>query len=72
MQPIMLEVLLMSMGSHDDNRQSNSRIGLTAAIPTSKSSTLKIAFSTGAVVRIGQDFDTFSIGWSKTWIKGNK
>lgn len=59
-------------GINDDNRQSNSRIGLTAAIPTSKSSTLKIAFSTGAVVRIGQDFDTFSIGWSKTWIKGNK
>ena len=57
---------------NDDNRQSNSRIGLTAAIPTSKSSTLKIAFSTGAVVRIGQDFDTFSIGWSKTWFKGNK
>ncbi|MGB5392870.1 MAG: transporter [Lutimonas sp.] len=59
-------------GITDDNRQSNSRIGLTAVIPTSKLSALKIAYSTGAVVRIGQDFDTFSIGWSKTWFKGIK
>ena len=56
----------------NDNRQSNSRIGLTAVIPTSKLSALKVSYSTGAVVRIGQDFDTFSVGWSKTWFNGIK
>ena len=53
----------------NDNRQSNSRIGLTVVIPTSKISAFKIAYSKGAVVRVGQDFDMFSIGWSKTWFK---
>ena len=60
-------------GQSNDNRQSNSRIGLTASIPTGKGSSLRLAASTGAVVRVGQNFDTFSIGWQKSWLhKKNK
>lgn len=57
-------------GILNDDRQENTRIGITAVIPTGKFSSLKLAASTGMVVRIGQDFDTYTIGWQKTWIKG--
>lgn len=55
-----------------DDRQQNTRIGITAVIPTGKLSSLKFAASTGAVVRVGQDFTTFSLGWQRTWLKGLK
>ena len=58
--------------SFRDDRQENSRLGVTAVIPTGKTTSLKFAASTGAVVRIGQDFTTYSVGWQKTWIRGLK
>lgn len=59
-------------GVAKNDRQSNTRIGITAVVPTGKLSSLKFAASTGAIVRIGQDFTTFSLGWQKSWIKGLK
>ncbi len=56
--------------TYNDDRQSNIRLGITAVIPTGKVSSLKFAASTGAVVRVGQDFTSFSIGWQYSWIKG--
>jgi hypothetical protein len=55
-------------GQSNDNRQSNSRIGITASVPTGNGSSLRLAASTGAIVRAGQNFDTFSIGWQKSWL----
>ena len=57
-------------GIANDDWQSNTRIGITAVVPTGKMSSLKFAASTGAIVRIGQDFTTFSLGWQQSWIKG--
>lgn len=57
-------------GTIKDDRQDNSRIGLTAVVPTGRFSSLKFAASTGAVVRVGQDFNSFTIGWQKTWLRG--
>jgi Putative MetA-pathway of phenol degradation len=57
-------------GVYNDDRQSNTRIGMTAVIPTGKFSSLKFSASTGAVVRIGQDFTSYSLGWQYSWIKG--
>lgn len=54
-------------GSINDDRQSNTRIGVTAVMPVGKSNSIKLAASTGAVVRIGQDFTTFSLGWQHSW-----
>jgi hypothetical protein len=51
-----------------DDRQSNSRIGATFLFPVSKKSAIKIAASTGAIVRFGADFNTVSIGWQTNWI----
>lgn len=51
----------------NDDRQSNVRLGATAAFPMGKRSVLKVAYSRGAVVRIGSNFSTVSVGWTTTW-----
>jgi len=53
--------------TYNDDRQSNSRIGATAVLPVSKRSSVKLSFSRGAIVRVGQNFTTFSVGWQMTW-----
>jgi hypothetical protein len=45
------------------------RRGFTAVFPTGKFSSLKFAESKGAIVRVGQDFTSFSLGWQRTWLK---
>jgi hypothetical protein len=51
-----------------DDRQSNMRLGLTVVMPVGKRNLLKLSASNGAVVRVGQDFTTVSVGWIATWI----
>lgn len=55
-------------GTVKDDRQSNSRIGGTFVFPVFKKSSIKLAGSTGAVIRSGANFNTFSIGWQTSWI----
>jgi hypothetical protein len=55
-------------GIYNDDRQNNTRVGITAVMPVGKTNSLKFAVSTGAVVRVGQDFTTFSLGWQHSWI----
>jgi hypothetical protein len=52
---------------YKDDQVANSRIGVTAVTPVGKNHSLKFSASTGAVVRVGQDFTTFSIGWQRSW-----
>lgn len=52
---------------YNDDRVANLRIGITAVMPVGKRNALKLTASTGAVVRIGQDFSTLSIGWQRSW-----
>lgn len=59
-------------GNYNNDRQDNTRIGMTAVVPTGKLSSLKFALSTGVDVRIGQDFNTYSIGWQKSWLSDLK
>jgi hypothetical protein len=58
-------------GYYNDDRQNNTRIGLTAVMPVGRSNSVKLAVSTGALVRIGQDFTTFSLGWQHSWFGKN-
>ncbi len=51
-----------------DDRQSNTRLGFTVVMPVGKRNLLKLSASRGAIVRIGQDFTTVSVGWMSTWI----
>ena len=54
---------------YNDDRTSNARMGITGVIPLAKRSAIKLSASTGAIVRAGQDFTTFSIGYQTSWIK---
>ena len=46
-----------------DDRQNNSRLGATFNFPISKLSAIKIAYSTGTIIRFGGNFSTISIAW---------
>jgi hypothetical protein len=50
-----------------DDRQSNSRVGATMVLPVGKRHSVKIAFSTGAIIRYGADFTTLSAGWQTSF-----
>jgi hypothetical protein len=52
----------------NNNGQSNSRIGATLVLPVGRRHSVKLAASTGAIVRSGADFTTFSIGWQTGWL----
>jgi hypothetical protein len=50
-------------GVDKEDRQDNSRIGATLAMPVNKYNSIKIAYSRGAIIRFGANFSTVSIGW---------
>ncbi len=50
-------------GVRQDNRQDNSRWGLTWSRPLAPQHLLKVYASTGVVTRIGNDFDSFGLAW---------
>ena len=51
------------------DRQENTRIGLTASFPVRRANSVKLAWSHGAVTRLGGDFTTFSATWQTTVIR---
>jgi hypothetical protein len=57
---------------YKNDQQKNSRIGGTFVFPVLKRSTIKLAASTGAIIRAGADFNTYSIGWQTTWMDKKK
>jgi hypothetical protein len=54
-------------GVADENRQNNSRIGLTLAIPVSREQSLKFGYARGATTRVGSKLDTISVAWQFLW-----
>ena len=56
-------------GVEMNDRQSNSRIGATLVLPVRKRHSVKFAYSTGAIIRSGADFSTFSVGWQTTFFR---
>jgi hypothetical protein len=54
-------------GKRGEDRQENTRVGVTLAIPLGAHESLKLAWSRGATTRIGGDFDTVAIGLSVFW-----
>lgn len=55
-------------GAPVGSRLTSSRVGATVAFPVGRRHGIKIAYSTGVNVRLGTDFDSFSIGWNTAWI----
>jgi len=50
-------------GLKDDDDQNNVRVGATFNLPITKNQAIKLAYSTGAIIRFGADFSTISVGW---------
>jgi hypothetical protein len=46
----------------------NARLGVTVSLPAWRLQSIKVAYSTGATVRSGTDFNTFSIAYSRVWL----
>lgn len=57
-------------GTEPVDRLSNTRFGGTMSVPIARRQSLKFAFSTGGWVRLGSDFNTFSVVWSYAWGRG--
>jgi hypothetical protein len=53
-------------GVRKDDRQSNSRYGLTMSVPLGRSQSLKLYWNEGATTRIGSDFTSYGIAWQYT------
>ena len=54
-------------GTVNNDRQANSRIGLTYSLPVNQKQSLKFAWSRGVTTRFGGSFNTFAVGWQYTW-----
>jgi hypothetical protein len=59
-------------GIVNDDRQRNSRVGATIAIRLGSHHSLRFAASTGAITRIGGDFDSIGMSYGYSWMKRPK
>jgi hypothetical protein len=50
------------------NQQDNSRVGMTLSLPVGRSQSIKLAYSDGAITRVGSSFRTFTIAWQFSWL----
>jgi hypothetical protein len=55
-----------------DDRQENSRVGGTLVLPVGKRNSLKLAYSTGAIIRFGANFSTISVAWQSIYLLKHK
>jgi hypothetical protein len=54
-------------GVSNDDRQSNSRVGATLALPVNRNNSVKLYASTGVETRIGSDFNLAGVVWQHRW-----
>jgi hypothetical protein len=54
-------------GVHQDDRQDNSRGGLTLSVPVGQTQSFKLTYARGVTVRIGSKTDTIGAAWQVAW-----
>ena len=54
-------------GVKSDDRQENTRVGVTFALPVDRRNSVKVNASTGAISRTGGDFTTVGVAWQFRW-----
>ncbi len=54
-------------GALNDDRQDNSRGGLTVAVPVVRRQSLKVTWARGVSTRVGSSFQTFGVVWQWLW-----
>lgn len=55
-------------GVAKDDRQDNTRVGVTLAVPLGRHQAIKVGYATGATTRLGQNFDTYAVLWQYRWL----
>lgn len=55
-------------GAVNDDKQRNSRVGLTVSIKLGRSQSLRVAASRGAITRIGGDFSSIGVSYGYSWM----
>ena len=56
-------------GTVNDDKQHNSRVGLTLSKSLGRSHSLRVAASRGAITRIGGDFTSIGVSYAYSWMK---
>ena len=51
----------------DNDRLSNSRAGLTVALPVDRSNSIKLYANGGVSTRTGSNFHTLGLAWQLRW-----
>jgi len=59
-------------GAVNDDKQRNSRVGLTVSIKVGRSQSLRVAASRGAITRIGGDFSSIGVSYGYSWVNAPK
>jgi hypothetical protein len=54
-------------GVANADRQENSRVGLTLAVPATQRHSLKFGYAKGTTTRVGSKLDTISVAWQFLW-----
>ena len=57
-------------GVRGDNEQTNTRAGLTFALPVDRQNSIKFNASTGISTRTGSEFSAFGVAWQYRWGAG--
>ena len=55
-------------GVHNADRQENSRVGATLALPVLGRHSLKLEYAKGATARVGSRLDTYAVAWQYFWL----
>ena len=59
-------------GTVNDDKQRNSRVGLTVSKSLGRSHSLRVAASRGAITRIGGDFTSIGVSYGYSWVTAPK
>lgn len=51
-----------------DTKQTSSRVGVTVSLPYSKHQSIKVAYSDGACIRFGGNYNNVSVAWQYSWV----
>jgi hypothetical protein len=57
-------------GVRGDNEQTNTRVGLTFALPVDRQNSIKFNASTGVSTHTGSEFNSFGVAWQYRWGAG--
>jgi hypothetical protein len=54
-------------GVSKNDRQNNTRGGVTVSVPCGKNQSLRASWAQGVSTRVGSSFQTFGLGWQWRW-----